>query len=225
MTSVRHWVPLESNPEVLTRFSHALGLSSSVVFSDVWSLELLPMVPRPVHAVLLLLPLTPPILALPPPPVPSTPSTTQPYFMTQNIGNACGTIAILHAVFNAPNVTINDGSFLKTFYDKTKHMDAKQRADQLIKDDMLDRVHDEFAQMGQTNAPAAEEKVDLHFVAFVQEGGRLWEMDGRKEGPMDVGHVQDGQLLEKAAEVIKDRYMKADPSEMRFTILALTGEQ
>lgn len=142
-----HWVPLESNPEVLTRFARALGLPRALAFSDVWSPELLDLVPAPRHAVLLLFPLTPRILAAaaaqPPPPAPPA---HPPYFCKQTIGNACGTIALLHAALNAP-APFEEGSFLARFAESTRDLTPEQRAAALEESPGLDAVHGQFAQV------------------------------------------------------------------------------
>lgn len=231
MASKKQWVPLESNPAVLTKFSHALGLPDAWAFSDVWSPdpEMLAFVPAPRAAVLCLYPLTPPILAAdaaraaaaPPPP-----AGAAPVFCGQKIGNACGTIALLHAVLNAgAAVAPAEGSFFAEFAARTKGMDGDARADALVADPALDAVHAEFAAQGQTAPPAADEKIELHFVAFVSVGGVLWELDGRKPAPVAHGECADGQLLPDACKAIKECFMAADPNEHRFTLLALTPAQ
>lgn len=150
--SNKQWIPLESNPEVLSKFGLALGISPTLSFSDVWSLDLLDMVPSPRYAVLLLFPLTEKITAA------ETRSdisnyeldpTKQPYFCRQTIGNACGTIALLHAAINsnAPIAPLTEGSFLDRFKRLTEDMSPSERATALQEDVSLEEVHQHFAQV------------------------------------------------------------------------------
>lgn len=52
------------------------------------------------------------------------------------------------------------------------------------------------AQEGDTAPPDLDEVVNLHFVAFVCRGGRLWELDGRKSFPVDHGPSNADTLLQ-----------------------------
>ncbi len=52
--------------------------------------------------------------------------------------------------------------------------------------------------------------------------GGLYELDGRKEGPIYHGECSDDNLLERAIEVVK-QFMLRDPDEMRFTMVAFTA--
>jgi ubiquitin carboxyl-terminal hydrolase L3 len=224
------WVPLESNPEVLTRFARELGLSDAWCLSDVWSPEpdLLALVPSPCHAVIFLFPLTDLALAAEraraaasPPPV-ATGDT--PYFCKQTIGNACGLIALLHAALNNHEVVeLRPDSFFDKFRRRTSTMTPDDRAAALLTETALQEAHQNFAEQGQTTAPDPEEKIDLHFIAFVEHGGVLFELDGRKSGPVEHGATSRASVLLDACKVIKT-FMAADPSEMRYTILALTPE-
>ena len=57
----KHFIPLESDPGIFTELMHDLGVSRSLSFIDVWSLEndILSIIPRPVLALILVLPSCP----------------------------------------------------------------------------------------------------------------------------------------------------------------------
>ena len=101
----------ENNPEVMNALVHKLGLSKTLSFHDVFSIDdpdLLAFVPRPANALLLVFPVS---------------KTYEKYRMEedahrplyegkgvqepviwyrQTIGNACGLMGLLHAVSNGP---------------------------------------------------------------------------------------------------------------------------
>ena len=153
--SSKQWIPLESNPAVLTKFGHTLGISPLLSFCDVWGLddELLAMVPAPRYAVILLIPLTDKIEAASAQALAKDESTSAPsslFFCKQTIGNACGTIALLHAAINAnvPAAPLTEDSFFDSFAKKTKDMNPDQRATALHDDESLGTIHAQFAQVG-----------------------------------------------------------------------------
>lgn len=146
--------------------------------------------------------------------------------LPQTIPNACGTIGLLHAVGNnctvfGGDIKLTPGSFFAKYFGETG-VDAtpEARASALEADNTLEESHAEAASAGQTTASA---DVDTHFVAFVCKGGKLWELDGRRAGPVDWGTCTEDELLEKAAGIIKAEYIEKDPEEMRFAMTALVG--
>lgn len=104
----KHFIPLESNPDVFTDLIHKLGVSEKLCFQDVWSLENadeLAFVPRPVYGLILVFPTTPSYEAR----VEEEDAGLEDYegggegrvmFFKQTINNACGLYAIIHAVCN-----------------------------------------------------------------------------------------------------------------------------
>lgn len=63
----------------------------------------------------------------------------------------------------------------------------------------------------------------MHFICFVHKDGKLYELDGRKDGPVEHGASSAEGLLPDAARVIREKYMSVDPTEHRFTIMALSA--
>lgn len=104
----KHFIPLESNPEVFTKLIHSLGVSESLEFQDVLSLDNADLLafPRPVRALILVFPTTDAYEMR----VREEDTRVEPYegneadgdvlFFKQTINNACGLYAVLHAVCN-----------------------------------------------------------------------------------------------------------------------------
>lgn len=76
-------------------------------------------------------------------------------------------------------------------------------------------------QEGQTN-PNSDEKVFHHFIALVKKDNVLYELDGRKMFPIAHGATSDETFVLDAAKVCKE-FMARDPTELRFTVLALVS--
>jgi ubiquitin carboxyl-terminal hydrolase L3 len=107
----KHYIPLESNPDLFTQIARQLGLSDAVAFHDVLSLEddaLLALVPRPALALVLVFPTSTDYEAS----VAGEDAREdvaeyagsgelEPVvWYKQTINNACGLYGILHAVSN-----------------------------------------------------------------------------------------------------------------------------
>lgn len=220
------WVPLESNPEVMTKYSRALGAKTGE-WVDVFALDedSLAVVPAPINAVILLYPISDSYdnyckeqdeeIKQKGQVVPS-----DMFYMKQYIHNACGTIGMIHALSNnVQEVKLEDG-ILKQFLDATKEMDPQGRGKELEKFNKIANIHEEVAAEGQT-AGNRDDKLVTHFVAFVHKDGHLYELDGRREFPINHGPTTADNLLKDAAVVCKAR-IERDPGEYRFSVVALT---
>jgi ubiquitin carboxyl-terminal hydrolase L3 len=215
-----------------------LGLSSQLAFQDVWSIDdpqLLEFVPRPAHALLLIFPVS------------ETYETfrreeddgKQEYagagpdepvvWYKQTIGNACGLIGLLHAVSNgAARPYVQDNSDLAKLLADAIPLKPVERADLLYDSHALESAHASAASTGDTAAPDADDKVDLHFVCFVKtEDNHLWELDGRRKGPLDRGELPAGEdvlgenALELGVRAFLRRETAAGGGDLRFSLIVL----
>ncbi|KAF2208933.1 hypothetical protein CERZMDRAFT_114266 [Cercospora zeae-maydis SCOH1-5] len=234
----KRFVPLENNPEVMTTLLHNLGLSPTLSFHDVFSLDdpsLLAFVPRPAHALLLVFPVSPTYEthrttedSLKPIYTGSGP--TEPViWYKQTISNACGLIGLLHSISNGPARNyILPNTALSDFVAKAEPLDPAQRAELVETTEVLETAHQAAAATGDTAAPSAEDSIDLHYVCFVKgKDGKLWELDGRRKGPLDRGAI--GEEEDVLSEVALDRGVRAflkreeevGGGELRFSLIVL----
>jgi ubiquitin carboxyl-terminal hydrolase L3 len=89
----------------------------------------------------------------------------------------------------------------------------------------LQAAHQAAASQGATAAPDAQDDVDLHYVCFVKAGGTLWELDGRRKGPLARGPLSDDDdvLSEKALLWGPVQFLQREGGDMRFSCVALAG--
>jgi len=221
------WLPLESNPDVINKYLNKLGVAQKWHCVDVYGFDddLLAMVPKPTVAVMLLFPITDKYETYAKEEAGKAGHQDTPagvYFIKQNIGNACGTIAIIHALANnETRMDLGSGCF-KKFLDLSKAAKPEERADILAKDDDMMQAHESSAVEGQTKAPPRDAKVDLHFITFVNVNGTLYELDGRKPYPIAHGPTTDDTLLKDAAAACK-KFIEREPENHNFTALAISG--
>ena len=223
----------------MTTLVHKLGLSPSLQFHDVWSIDdpdLLAFVPRPAYALLLIFPVS---------------NTYEKFrheedkdkeeyvesgeaeevvWYKQTIRNACGLIGLLHGVSNGPSRSqVQSGSDLETLIKKAIPLKPLERAELLEETEALETAHQAAAATGDTAAPNAEDSVDLHFVCFVksEETGHLFELDGRRKGPLDRGELQADEdvlspaALKKGVRAFLKREEEAGGGELRFSLIVL----
>ena len=144
------------------------------------------------------------------------------WFTKQTVGNACGTIGLLHAAANlASEAPPAAGSWLEGFLARTAGMDSAARAQALESDYSLDAAHAAAASEGQSAAPADEEEVNLQFGAFVHVDGGLYELDGRKPAPVRHGNTDASSLLADAVAVVQREFVAHADGNVNFNIVAL----
>jgi ubiquitin carboxyl-terminal hydrolase L3 len=159
--SKKHWIPLENNPEVFNFLAHTLGLQDTFAFHEVYSFDEFEVnfLPRPCHAVLAIIPLTeawneartaedkdkPDLYVDNGDPV---------LWFTQTIGNACGSIGMVHCLLNGEaNKFIRPNSALDMIRKEAiPKKDMLERAKVLEESTLFEAAHKEAAAMGDTQA-------------------------------------------------------------------------
>ncbi|KAH9995466.1 ubiquitin carboxyl-terminal hydrolase, family 1 [Xylariaceae sp. FL0662B] len=237
MMTRKHFIPLESNPELFSELIHRLGVSTSLAFHDVLSLEeadLLALVPRPALALILVIPArgnyTERLAEEEKDVVPHTKHGDGEDVMwyKQTIGNACGLYAILHAVSNgdARNF-IEAESHLSRLTEKCKPLGPQDRITVLEDDEELAAAHKAVAVRGDSAAPENPEiEVEYAYMCFVKshKNGHLYQLEGCRKGPIDLGQLEPGEdiLSEKALAAVRG-FMKQAASDIGFSMLALAA--
>lgn len=222
----------------MSHLVHELGLPKSLGFTDVFSIDdadLLAFVPRPAHALLLVFPVSPTYEAhRMEEDTPLTEYTghgaAEPVtWFKQTIRNACGLIGLLHAVSNGePRSHVTPGSDLDLILQQAQDLEPAKRADLLYESKALEAAHADAAKLGDTAAPGAEDNVDLHFVAFVKGvDGTLWELDGRRKGPLARGVLSEDEdaLSEAALKLGVRKFLEMEAKggnpDLRFSLVSL----
>ncbi|KFZ13672.1 hypothetical protein V501_03595 [Pseudogymnoascus sp. VKM F-4519 (FW-2642)] len=216
----------------MTTLLHSLGLSPSLALHDVFSLtdpSLLAFVPRPASALLLVFPVSEGYERYRREEDDGLGEYTgsgegeEVMWFRQTIRNSCGLMALLHAAGNgSAREFVDPDSTLGQLLKDATPLPPTERAELLYNSPSLEALHSASAQQGDTAAPAADDIVELHFVTFVVVNGKLWELDGRRKGPICRGEVGDEDVLgEKALEMGPRRFVGREEGELRFSVVAL----
>jgi ubiquitin carboxyl-terminal hydrolase L3 len=207
------WLPVESNPEAFNAYAAKLGLDTTAVrFVDVMSTEAwaLDMIPRPVLAVLMLFPVKAASEAHRAAEeaarvAPGAVAAPASFFVSQTIPQACGTIALVHAVATCSSQTggalsLSPASWFHSFVQAQQAASPAERCAAMAADAQLEAAHGEAVHAGQS---AVVDEAHEHFACFVERSGQLVELDGRKAAPIAHGPTSPASLLEDVVRVVQ----------------------
>mmetsp|Transcript_16824 Transcript_16824/g.25130 ORF Transcript_16824/g.25130 Transcript_16824/m.25130 type:complete len:240 (-) Transcript_16824:9-728(-) len=230
--SKTHWVALESNPEMFTKFAQLLGSDTSkMAFCDCFGLddELLAWVPKPCKALIFLFPSNKfkddKAAQAEKIEKEGQKISENLFYMKQLVGNACGSVACVHALANMDE-KYGDDTFMGKFLAKTAKMTPQERGEYFGVAEDIDEIAEKIAtdDTNQTAAPDADADIQTHFITFVQVDGDLYELDGRKKFPINHGSSSAETFLKDAAKVIKENWISKQPNEA-FSIITYAGVQ
>lgn len=209
---------MESNPEVMNAFLRRVGVKEQINVVDILGFddELLQMIEGKVEGVLLCYPLKGP-----------TNNTVDEaakkklYFMRQTIRNACATMAIIHLLANqCRDDDFKPDSSIKEFIKESQQLEPEKKANKFENCETIATAHERSSVEGQTEAPPAEESVEYHFISIIYNNNIIYEMDGRKLGPINHGPTTPETFLKDAIEVVK-KFVNIDPSNPNFSMQAI----
>lgn len=227
----------ENNPDVMNQLATKLGLSTDLQFYDVYSLdhpEQLAHIPRPALALLVIIPLTPawdqsrktedadrkaytgygpdePVI-----------------WFKQTISHACGSIGLLHCLINGPAVDfITSDSDLAAIRSLAMPLNMTERAKMLYNNKPFEVAHKSVEQVGDSSADPTIERDGGHFVSFVKSGGKLWELEGSRKGPLERGYLADDEdvlsprALDMGIKRIVELNKDGGEENLQFSCIAL----
>jgi ubiquitin carboxyl-terminal hydrolase L3 len=151
---------LENNPEVMSHLARSLGMDETLSFYDIYSLtdpDLLAFIPRPVYALLVIIPLTPTWHEM----RQSEDKNKSEYagkggdesvvWFKQTIGNACGSIGLVHSLLNSDaSQNIKPDSVLDKIRKDALPKTIWERAKVLEESDEFEKAHADAAKLGDT---------------------------------------------------------------------------
>ena len=147
------------------------------------------------------------------------------FYAEQVITNACATQAILSILMNCPHVDIGEElTNLKSF---SMGMSAKDIGYTIGNSESIRTAHNSFARQEpfeMEERPATKDDDVFHFIAYVPYNGKLYELDGCQGGPILIADVDEDTWLPIAREEINNRISKYAAEEVRFNLLAVTGD-
>lgn len=158
------------------------------------------------------------------------------FFAKQVITNACATQAILSILLNAPQKKNDDdidgvdlGETLQNFKEFSKDFDPVMKGLTLNNSDNIRLVHNTFArqQMFEFDSKSASKDEDVfHFISYVPFEGRLYELDGLREGPVDLGAIRENSdWIEAVRPVIEKRMQQYNEDEIQFNLMAVVADK
>ncbi|CAG9767486.1 unnamed protein product [Ceutorhynchus assimilis] len=222
------WCLIESDPGVFTELIREFGCKGIQV-EELWSLddqqfEKL----KPVHGLIFLFKWTKDTSDLSGSIVQDS-RLDKIFFAKQVIENACATQAILSVLLNCRHSDVKLGPTLTELKDFCQGFDANMKGLTISNSQVISTVHNSFArqQIFEFDPTGAKKEEDaFHFISYVPIDGRLYELDGLKSGPIDLGAIPaDKEWTDVVKPIIEKRIQRYSEGEIHFNLMALVSDR
>ncbi|KAG8556321.1 hypothetical protein GDO81_018026 [Engystomops pustulosus] len=224
--SAGEWCLMESDPGVFTELIKGFGCQG-VQVEEIWSLEQEHFENlQPVQGLIFLFKWQPG--EEPSGSVVQDSRLDTIFFAKQVINNACATQAIVSILLNSTHPDVLLGETLSEFKEFTHSFDAAMKGLALSNSEVIRQVHNSFArqQMFEFDAKSSTKDDDaFHFVSYVPLNGRLYELDGLRDGPIDLGSCNQDDWISVVRPVIEKRMQKYCEGEIRFNLMAIVSDR
>ncbi|XP_054276044.1 ubiquitin carboxyl-terminal hydrolase isozyme L5 [Macrosteles quadrilineatus] len=222
-----NWCLIESDPGIFTELIKEFGCKG-VQVEELWSLDAEQFKNlEPIHGLIFLFKWVPD--DEPPSSVVRDNRLEKIFFAKQVINNACATQAILSILLNCKHSDVTLGPTLSEFKEFSQSFDANMKGLALSNSQTIRSVHNSFAR--QTlfefdNKSSNKDEDVFHFVGYIPIDGRLYELDGLKEGPIDLGAIPaESSWLDVVKPIIEKRIQKYNEGEIHFNLMAIVSDR
>ncbi|XP_050361261.1 ubiquitin carboxyl-terminal hydrolase isozyme L5 [Nymphalis io] len=229
MESAGDWCLIESDPGVFTQLIKTFGVNG-VQVEEMWSIDEGEGVfdnLRPVHGLIFLFKYLQ--HEEPPHPVVTDGRLETIYFAKQVINNACATQAVVSLLLNCNHPDVDLGPELTKLKEFSMSFDPRMRGLTLSNSQTIRTAHNSMSNQTlfefDQKAPTKDEDA-YHFIGYIPINGRLYELDGLREGPIDHGPIAPGQdWLSVVQPIIKKRINVYNEGEIHFNLMALISDR
>uniref|UniRef100_A0A1I8NPS9 Ubiquitin carboxyl-terminal hydrolase n=1 Tax=Stomoxys calcitrans TaxID=35570 RepID=A0A1I8NPS9_STOCA len=227
MEGAGNWCLIESDPGVFTELIKEFGVEGAQV-EEIWSLDAESFKNlEPIHGLIFLFKWV----------QDDEPATNvvkdnrldKIFFAKQVINNACATQAILSVLLNCKHEDIKLGETLTNFKEFCQFFDPYNKGLTLSNASQIRTVHNSFARQTLFELDSKNQNKDedvYHFIGYVPIEGRLYELDGLKEGPIDLGAIgSDQNWIDVVRPIIEKRMNKYSEGEIHFNLMAIVSDR